>query len=532
MVSLAEFLGEQPLTERHLRQEVLWAGTETDARQLLFEREAAKKNAGLLVASMNAYWRIATLSQGVGSGLRSLGADVVYAIADWAEGSGASDVARLALHERGPPPRRGARVYARIKPTGDVAAVERGPGGRVLLHDPRLTRSGRTLRVTHRHFDVDGVVDRDVDDVVDPLFRVLGNDEDGAPSQACLLLFGQTGTGKTYTLRQALGRLVATTSDARLQFVELAGERCRDLLADGAPVRVLATSDGETQFVGATRVDATDASSLDAALRRGLALRASQRTERNDESSRSHAVVRCERNGRCVFLIDCAGSERRWETMQTKDKAMARESAAINLSLMALKDCFRAAAEDRRLPFRSSTLTRILRPCFDPTRTRVAIVATLSPDVEDIIHSTHTLVLADLMRPPTHRKRYFDAATERLLDRFVSSASRAHPFDWSAEETRAWLLTTDSGKFAHVVLPPGTTGRDLLGFSAHRLADLFEGEARIARIEREGASWVVGADIHRDGIGAQLFAAIRREAFRFRDLSPPPAAAGDVRNYD
>ena len=49
---------------------------------------------------------------------------------------------------------------------------------------------------------------------------------------ATLLLFGQTGTGKTHTLREALTRFVARIdTECSVRFVELAGKRaCRDLL--------------------------------------------------------------------------------------------------------------------------------------------------------------------------------------------------------------------------------------------------------------------------------------------------------------
>ncbi|KAH8057554.1 hypothetical protein JL722_6635 [Aureococcus anophagefferens] len=129
--------------------------------------------------------------------------------------------------------------------------------------------------------------------------------------------------------------------DARLavRFLELSGKKdCRDLLNDGAPVKLLSDADEKIHFVGATVRAATTAAELRGALEAGLRLRASEETERNAASSRSHAVVQVlAPDGRALTLVDLAGSERKWETMGMRSRAQNRESADINLSLMALR---------------------------------------------------------------------------------------------------------------------------------------------------------------------------------------------------
>jgi Kinesin motor domain len=171
-------------------------------------------------------------------------------------------------------------------------------------------------------------------------------------------------------------------------------------------------------------------------LRRAIKLRSSEETERNPISSRSHAVCVVKllssssssshksvslspgdsskssiagtksssivsEGGKLTF-VDLAGSERNYETIKMT-AAQHRESADINFSLMALKDCFRAyyaqmnglkmihrmtrvesqtrshlstltyqprcknPANDltpARAPYRASLLTRVLRECF------------------------------------------------------------------------------------------------------------------------------------------------------------------------
>ena len=56
-------------------------------------------------------------------------------------------------------------------------------------------------------------------------------------------------------------------------------------------------------------------------------------------------------------LVDLAGSERNYET-QRMSAVQHKESADINTSLMALKDCFRAHAAGTRAPYRASRLTQ------------------------------------------------------------------------------------------------------------------------------------------------------------------------------
>ena len=67
--------------------------------------------------------------------------------------------------------------------------------------------------------------------------------------------------------------------------------------------------------------------------------RHTESTDANDTSSRSHALclVRLSNGGKLV-LVDCAGSERRKDSMyHTKERQV--EGAQINASLHALKEC-------------------------------------------------------------------------------------------------------------------------------------------------------------------------------------------------
>ena len=539
--TLDELLRDAPRNaEARARQEAAWdlQGKE-DARRLLYEREVAARHARLLAASINAFWRAEVLAQGHAQGCIPLPKETVALIGEFAEptadlvvneairrreGGAAKPASRLAppsaraarAESRPSPPEAGkpcnerrdggVRIYARIKPIDELRVVERTKGDAVMLHEAKLSRSHRTFACRHHRVQVNGVLES-VEKVVDPLIDdVLRGDA------ATLLLFGQTGTGKTHTLREALTRFVARIdTECSVRFVELAGKRaCRDLLNDASSVRLLSDSNDVVHFKGAPPRRCPDRTALRATLDEGLALRSSVQTERNAASSRSHAVVEISINDVTMTFVDLAGSERKWETMQMRGRAHQRESADINLSLMALKDCFRARYEGRRIPYRAAPLTRVLRRCFDECS--VAIVATLSASPEDLIHSLYSLETVCLMAPDLQIKSVVE--TSRLFAETGSIVS-GDPMEWGAEQFHRWLLTSENGRFSHVVVPEGTTGKELLGMNGAALGALFAGAGREGRASNEGSVWTIEAMGGR-GLAKEMVAALRREACRWR----------------
>ena len=532
--TLDELLRDAPRNrEARARQEAAWdlQGKE-DARRLLYEREVAARHARLLAASINAFWRAEVLAQGHGQGALPLPKETVALIGEFAEPAAHLVVTEAINRREGVTTRPsrltgqavtetiqkrrdgGVRIYARIRPTAgekSVRVVERSSGDAVMLHEAKLSRSHRTFACRHHRVAVDGVFESDASEVMARVVDPLINDVLKGRA-ATLLLFGQTGTGKTHTLREALTRFISkidTTTAVR--FVELAGKKaCRDLLNNAAQVRLLSDSDDRVHFKGAPPRVCPDSKALRNTLDEGLALRSSVQTERNQASSRSHAVVEISINDVTMTFVDLAGSERKWETMQMRGRQHQRESADINLSLMALKDCFRARYEGRRIPYRASPLTRVLRRCFDECS--VAIVATLSASPEDLIHSLYSLETVCLMAPDLMTKSVVE--TSRLFAE-TGSVVAGDPMEWGAEQFHRWLLTAENGRFSHVVVPEGTTSRELLAMNGAALGALFAGAGREGRASNEGQVWTIEAMGGR-GLAKEMVAALRREACRWR----------------
>lgn len=96
-------------------------------------------------------------------------------------------------------------------------------------------------------------------------------------------------------------------------------------------------------------------------------------------------------------LVDLAGSERGSDTKQHNSQRRT-ESADINTSLLALKECIRALGQkSAHVPYRGSKLTLILKDCFSPD-SKTTMVATVSPGASATDHSLNTLRYADRIK--------------------------------------------------------------------------------------------------------------------------------------
>lgn len=402
-------LGEDVRDERRLEQDREWAQAISDGRVHLSHREFALLYGQRFKAAMADYYLIQMMVTGLytpGCALHRINELLLSFIIEYAlPGQGplvyaivkrrsVEDLFKTKSFLQSRAEHQHFRVCLRKRPllsqevaTGayDVTAVT--SQNTMLLHEGKLARNGRLLSMTHHHVAFDHIFDQHTTnsalcaDAVEPLVqRALQG------HQSTLLCFGQTGTGKTYTLYGALdyiaGRLVGQR--IRLLFYEVHGKKCYDLLQQRKLVHLRFDAQEEPQVRGSTSVVIPClqcAADLQKVLQDALSLRASLVTERNPISSRSHAVCSVEilapegenpnsdddgvtRVSGKITLVDLAGSERNYETQQMSG-AMHRESADINLALMSLKNCFRAYhAQESRIPYRDSTLTKVLKRCF------------------------------------------------------------------------------------------------------------------------------------------------------------------------
>ncbi|WOL19251.1 armadillo repeat-containing kinesin-like protein 2 isoform X1 [Canna indica] len=245
-----------------------------------------------------------------------------------------------------------------------------------------------------------------------------------------VMAYGQTGTGKTFTLGRlgdedtaargimvrAMEDILADTSpetdSVSVSYLQLYMESIQDLLVpanDNINI-VEDPKSGDVSLPGATNVEIRDQKSFMELLRLGEAHRFAANTKLNTESSRSHAIlivhVKRSVKGRLdidqgfpgengassnlvssfrppivrkskLVVVDLAGSER--IDKSGSEGHTLEEAKSINLSLSALGKCINALAENSpHVPVRDSKLTRLLRDSFGGSA-RTSLVVTIGP---------------------------------------------------------------------------------------------------------------------------------------------------------
>lgn len=271
----------------------------------------------------------------------------------------------------------------------------------------------------------------------------------------CLFAFGATGSGKTHSMlgasggqaRAALDGIIPQLSDdlfrraTRLEadaaasglcftvtatFVEVLEDRTYDLLsqpqrgpgkgglsARRAALETRATVGGRIVAHGASEIAVTSTRALLELVGRGARARATRATGVHDHSSRSHALLTLAVDRRWtrpsdgatlsrvaqVQLVDLAGAE---SMTRAHGGAADRAGCAVNAGLLVLGRVLEGLAARGsvkgatgalpRLPFRDSTLTRLLETALGGGGSgRTWMLATVSPDEADAADTAATL---------------------------------------------------------------------------------------------------------------------------------------------
>lgn len=162
---------------------------------------------------------------------------------------------------------------------------------------------------------------------------------------------------------------------------------------------------GEVVVGDLEELEVQSAEDMAAVIDTGNQNRTTHATESNDVSSRSHAICQIVlRRGNGAMhgkysLIDLAGSERAADTM-SNNRQRRMEGSEINKSLLALKECIRALADNSavHVPYRASKLTLVLKDSFARDNGRTAMIATVSPAMSSADHTINTLRYADRVK--------------------------------------------------------------------------------------------------------------------------------------
>ncbi|XP_062849075.1 kinesin-like protein KIF2C isoform X2 [Trichomycterus rosablanca] len=303
------------------------------------------------------------------------------------------------------------------------------PGNGVLLfHEPKQ-KVDLTKYLDNQLFHFDYSFDEEAsNDLVyrftaKPLVKTIF---DGG--RATCFAYGQTGSGKTHTMggdfsgkaqNSSKGIYALAAQDVftllyqkryadldltpYVTFFEIYNGKVFDLLNKKAKLRVLEDENQQMQVVGLQEMPVSSVDDVIKMIEKGSACRTSGQTFANANSSRSHAVLQVILRRRKLLhgkfsLVDLAGNERGTD-ISSNDRQTMVETAEINRSLLALKECIRSLGQNsEHIPFRMSKLTQVLRDSFIGENSRTCMIAMISPGMSSCDYTLNTLRYADRVK--------------------------------------------------------------------------------------------------------------------------------------
>ena len=235
--------------------------------------------------------------------------------------------------------------------------------------------------------------------------------------------YGQTGSGKTYTLigntnsnfsnKNSVPGLYALagydiflikdsdktfkTCEIFVSFYEIYCNKLYDLLNNRNILETREDYKHDINVIGLSENKVNSLEDLMKVINFGARQRTIGKTGANSESSRSHGIIQIriydsenQAEHAKISFIDLAGSERESDKVNV-DKKTRIDGAAINQSLLALKECIRALEENKiHLPFRGSKLTLVLRDSFIGN-CKTLMISTISPGYKTTEQTLNTL---------------------------------------------------------------------------------------------------------------------------------------------
>ncbi|KAL8117057.1 hypothetical protein AgCh_023298 [Apium graveolens] len=245
----------------------------------------------------------------------------------------------------------------------------------------------------------------------------------------CIFAYGQTGTGKTFTMEgtpenrgvnyRTLEELFKISKDRSstmkyelsVSMLEVYNEKIRDLLVENSDqppkkLEIKQSAEGTQEVPGLVEARVHGTSEVWELLKSGSRVRSVGSTNANELSSRSHCLLRVTVTGENLlnghktrshlWLVDLAGSERVGK-IEVEGERM-KESQFINKSLSALGDViFALASKTSHIPYRNSKLTHILQSSLGGDCKTLMFVQT-SPSVADLGETICSLNFATRVR--------------------------------------------------------------------------------------------------------------------------------------
>uniref|UniRef100_A0A673HCN5 Kinesin-like protein n=1 Tax=Sinocyclocheilus rhinocerous TaxID=307959 RepID=A0A673HCN5_9TELE len=273
-----------------------------------------------------------------------------------------------------------------------------------------------------------------------------------------IFAYGQTGTGKTYTMQgqwlDAERRGIIPNSFehifthisrsqnqqylVRASYLEIYQEEVRDLLTKdhSKKLELKESADSGVYIKDLSSFVTKNVKEIEHVMNVGNQTRSVGFTNMNEHSSRSHAIfiitVECSQLGPDgqnhirvgkLNLVDLAGSERQTKTGVQGERL--KEATKINLSLSALGNVISALVDGRssHVPYRDSKLTRLLQDSLGGNA-KTIMVATLGPAFYNYEETLTTLRYANRAKNIKNKPRVNEDPKDALLREFQEEIAR------------------------------------------------------------------------------------------------------------
>ncbi|KAF9185457.1 kinesin motor protein cin8 [Haplosporangium sp. Z 11] len=346
-----------------------------------------------------------------------------------------------------------------------------------------------------------------------------------------IFAYGQTGTGKTFTMEgdlrdnfgecsrdagiipRTLYTLFAalerkeTEYSVRVSFLELYNEDIKDLLApddDRKAVKIFDSVKKQGPLVqGLEEVAVYNATQGIESLRKGSAKRTVASTKSNDKSSRSHGIFsitvhvkETSDDGEELLkigklnLVDLAGSEN--IARSGAEATQAKEAGRINQSLLTLGRVINSLVErSQHIPYRESKLTRLLEDSLGG-KTKTCIIATISPARSCLEETISTLNYANRAKnikntPEINQKM----SKKTLIKEYLLEIDRLKADLNATREKNGVFMTQESYQ---ALLDESTSNKDLVGETQKEMDRISQELVRVEEKYRETMKYLTTAE--------------------------------------
>ncbi|KAK6743937.1 hypothetical protein RB195_010934 [Necator americanus] len=340
-----------------------------------------------------------------------------------------------------------------------------------------------------------------------------------------IFAYGQTGTGKTFTMTGDLERpelqgiipnsfahifdhIAKCQQDitflVRVSYLEIYNEELRDLLGKdghGSSLEIKEKADVGVYVKNLISIIVGSASQMQKLMEFGNKNRKVGATKMNEESSRSHAMfsVTVESSERGMVtqgklhLVDLAGSERQSKTGAAGERL--KEAAKINLSLSTLGNVISALVDVKstHIPYRNSKLTRLLQDSLGGN-SKTVMIANIGPASYNYDETLSTLRYANRAKniqnvarinedPKDAQLRKYQSEIEMLRKQLAEEEAEINTENESAWELRMQEMEQSLEKTREEL-----AGRDVEDEETRKLVQqMLERETELKRARAEHA---------------------------------------------